>query len=141
MKEDIQKSLDALRESIRKLTRPPKFLVVEDNLTDIELLQKQLHEFFPKSEIAICGSGENAIEFLKKEEADAVFLDLNLPTMSGIETMKKLKEMKPPALIIVTGLSHGVESEDTLEAIKLGAVKVIAKPVTQDDLRHTFGTL
>lgn len=139
MNDDAKKSLDELRESIRRLTEPPTFLVVEDVPSDRELLGAELLRFFGKARLVECATGDEALRLLGEIRFDAVFLDLRLHGMSGTELMGKLPTGPKPALIIITGLPE--DAEQTLLAIRLGAVKVIAKPVRQEDLAKLFGSI
>lgn len=139
MSPDIENSLNALRESIRKMERTPVFLVVEDNSDDAELLEFQLKDFIPKSQVIVCSSGEAALEVLEKQVIDAIFLDLKLTGMDGIQFMREMKKSCRAVLVIVTGLNG--ETQSAIEALKLGAVKIIVKPISKDDLRNTFGTI
>lgn len=133
--------LDSLRESIRKLTRIPAFLIVEDDAADAEFLEKRLKDYFKKCFTVILKSGEEALTAIASVQFDVIFLDLRLSGMGGIEFMRAIigKGGRRPALVIVTGLNG--ESDLALEAIRMGAVRVIAKPVTPEDLSDTFGTL
>lgn len=139
MNEDIANSLSALRENIRKMERAPVFLIVEDNIDDSTFLEFQLKEFMPKCRVVICNSGESALEALEKQAIDAIFLDLKLTGMDGIQFMQAIKNTCRAILVIVTGLNG--ETQSAIEALKLGAVKIIVKPISKDDLRNTFGTI
>lgn len=133
---EVKQNFDALTECIRKMSRIPLFLIVEDDESDAILLAHELEMFFRKCQIMRCQDGIDALAILSKSQVDAIFLDLKLPRMGGIELMRSLKQQKKLVLIIVTALDR--DSAETLEAIKLGAVKVIAKPVTQSDLKNLF---
>lgn len=76
--------------------------------------------------------GKSAIEALEKERFDVVVLDLKMPGMDGITTLKELKKMDLfTETLILTG--HG--SMDTaVEAIKLGAYDYLTKPCGIDEL-------
>ncbi len=59
-------------------------------------------------ETVVAYSGEKGIEFLKTEDPDIVFLDLNMPGMDGIKTLKKMKKINKeiPAIIISAYLDN-----------------------------------
>lgn len=77
--------------------------------------------------------GEGAVERFDREPFDLVLLDLKLPGMGGIETLRRLKEMDPGVtILIVTGYPS---IETAVKAIKLGAYDYITKPFDPDTLR------
>jgi len=70
--------------------------------------------------------GEDALKKVKGKDFDAIILDLVMPGMSGIETMKRLSSENPDLqIIILTG--HGTV-EKGVEAMKTGAVDFLEKP-------------
>ena len=72
-------------------------------------------------------SGEEAVGRVKAKDFDAIVLDLSMPGMSGIETLKRLKKENPDLqIIILTG--HGTV-EKSVESLKSGAVDFLEKPV------------
>ena len=82
--------------------------------------------------VTAVNSGDNAIKALEKETFDVVVLDLKMPGMDGITTLKEIKKLDLfTETLILTG--HG--SIDTaLEAIKLGAYDYLTKPCEVDEL-------
>lgn len=77
--------------------------------------------------------GEGAIEKFDREPFDLVLLDLKLPGMGGIETLRRLKEMEPGLTILIMTGYPSIES--AVKAIKLGAYDYITKPFDPDTLR------
>lgn len=76
--------------------------------------------------------GEEAIELVDGQEFDAIVLDLSMPGMDGMETLKTIKANHPDAeIIILTG--HGT-IKTSIEAMKLGAEDFLEKPVDLKEL-------
>lgn len=76
--------------------------------------------------------GESAIKALDKEKYDVMVLDLKMPGMDGITTLKELKKLNLlTQTLILTG--HGA-IETALEALKLGAYDYLTKPCEIDEL-------
>ncbi len=97
-------------------------LVVDDNKVSA-LMLVQLLEQIPEMKIAgICNSAMEASAFLSKNKIDLLFLDIEMPGMSGIELLKSLED-KP--LTILTSANTGY----ALEAFELNVVDYIVKPV------------
>ncbi|BBO76583.1 response regulator [Desulfosarcina widdelii] len=77
-------------------------------------------------------SGAEAIRFLEKEDFDVVVLDLKMPGMDGLTTLKEIKKL---GLFTQTLILTGHGSIDTaLEAVKLGAYDYLTKPCEIDEL-------
>lgn len=77
-------------------------------------------------------NGENALQALEKDNFDVIVLDLKMPGMDGITTLKKIKSLGIDSeILLLTG--HG--SVDTaLEAMKIGASDYLTKPCEADEL-------
>ena len=77
-------------------------------------------------------SGKAAIAELVKQKASIILLDVQMPGMNGIETLKQIKQQSPGAkVLMVTGESDAETIEKTLQA---GAEYYILKPFTLQDL-------
>lgn len=77
-------------------------------------------------------NGEDAVEALQKERFDVILLDLKMPGMDGISTLKELKKLELfTETLVLTG--HG-SIDSAIEAMKLGAYDYLTKPCEIDDL-------
>ncbi|MDI6839701.1 MAG: response regulator [bacterium] len=86
-----------------------------------------------KYSVKLAENGETAITLLQRESFDAVILDLKMPGLSGMDVLKKIKEINPDTIVIVITGYATVES--AVEAMKLGAYDYIPKPFTPEELR------
>ena len=79
------------------------------------------------------GDGDAALIWLSLHQADAVLLDLRMPGMDGMEVLRRIRA-KPdaPPVAVLTAVPT---SDNTIEAIRLGAADHLAKPIGRDDLR------
>ena len=77
--------------------------------------------------ISTAKSGVEAIEKLKKKSFDMVFLDIKMPLMNGVETYKRIKNLKPGITVIMM-TAYAVE-DLVQEALQEGAYGVIYKPL------------
>jgi len=78
-------------------------------------------------------TGWEAINILSKNLFHIVLLDMNLPDISGMEVLEKIKRMNPDIEIIIITAYATIKS--AIETVKKGAYDYIAKPFTPDDLR------
>ncbi len=78
--------------------------------------------------------GPSALERIHQSTPDVVLLDLKMPGMDGMETLRQMRERgDDTAVVIVT--AHG-SIADAVAAMKLGAVDFLTKPITPDSLRR-----
>lgn len=109
---------------------PPKILLVDDEKEFVQTLSERLQT--RNLESAIAYDGEQALEMLNVEVPDVIVLDLRMPGIDGIETLRRVKERHPQVeVIILTG--HGSEHEQGL-AEELGAFAYLQKPVNINEL-------
>jgi len=107
-----------------------KILVVDDSLELAEMVTRFLENC--KFDTSFVLNGEGAIEKVLSDSPDLVLLDLNLPDISGIEVLKRIKKIDEDIVIIViTG--YGGE-QIAVDVMKAGAVDFLSKPVDRETL-------
>ena len=106
-------------------------LLVDDEVPFVETMTKRLNKRNLK--ILNAFSGTEALEVLSKEgNVDVVILDVKMPGMDGIETLKEIKRQHPLVeVIMLTG--HGT-IESGIEGMKLGAFDYLTKPCDIEQL-------
>jgi len=94
---------------------------------DEEGIRESLRLIFEKDyDLVFAANGYEAIDIVKKDPVDVAIMDIKMPRMDGIETMRKLKSLKPGLKILVTS---GYKSVDTArEAVAAGASDYMVKP-------------
>jgi DNA-binding NtrC family response regulator len=99
-------------------------LVVDDEEQFLKVFSQRLEGRGLKVDTS--STGEEALKKVKDKDFDAIVLDLVMPGMSGIETLKRIRNDNPDVqIIILTG--HGT-IEKSVEAVKEGAVDFLEKP-------------
>ncbi len=101
-----------------------KILVVDDEKFIIKSLKQHLEK--EGCEVVTAESGEEGLEMYKSEAPDIVLLDLNMPGMGGIETLKAIRKLNSDA--IVTIITAYGDIETAVSAIKMGAYDFVEKP-------------
>jgi len=82
-----------------------KVLLVDDETAARDLFNDLLKKL--KYSVKCAASGEEALELIKNENFDIVLLDIKLSGMSGVETLQKIKEVKPETVVImITGFGY-----------------------------------
>jgi two-component system response regulator AtoC len=110
--------------------RRHKILVVDDE----HLIRWSLEQNLKKQgyEVFTAGSGEEALKVVREETPDLMLLDIQLPGISGLEVLEKVKETEEEIIVImVTAL--GV-LETAVKAMRMGAYDYINKPFNLDEL-------
>jgi two-component system, NtrC family, response regulator AtoC len=108
-----------------------RILIVDDESFICENLERILGEEHYHTVVVQDGAG--ALKALRDETFDLVFLDLKLPDISGIDILRKIKELDPDLLVIIMTGYASVES--AVEALKLGAYDYIKKPFKADVIK------
>ena len=109
----------------------PTILLVDDEETFVETMAKRL-KLRNIEASAVC-SGMDCLEALKTNEAiEVIILDIKMPVMDGLETLKEIKKGWP--LIEVIMLTGHATIESAIEGMKLGAFDYLMKPCEIDEL-------
>jgi two-component system NtrC family response regulator/two-component system response regulator AtoC len=101
-----------------------RILVVEDDEIFLRPLQRTLE--VAGIDVAVVGSGEEAMDLLKTEDVDLVLTDKRLPGMDGVELVRRLKAEHPDLAVVVMTAYGTIES--AVEAVRLGAEDYLVKP-------------
>ena len=102
-----------------------KVLLIDDDQEFIDILSERL--IIRDMDVSTVASAKAALDLVKNAFFDVIILDLQMPEMDGLEALEKLKAMNPNLqIILLTG--HATVARG-VQAMKLGAVDVIEKPV------------
>ncbi|MCK9265059.1 MAG: response regulator [Desulfobulbaceae bacterium] len=82
-------------------------------------------------------SGEDAVDLIEGKSFDAIVLDLAMPGLDGLETLKRIKEKNPDLEIIM--LTGHATVKSGIEAMKMGAEDFLEKPVDLKELLDKIG--
>lgn len=102
-----------------------KCLLVDDEPLAIQLMKNHVALLDTFEVAGTCGNAIKALEFLRSNQVDLIFLDIKMPQLTGIEFLKTLKN--PPAVIITTAYR-----EYAVEGYDLDIVDYLLKPITFD---------
>jgi len=102
-------------------------LVVDDFSMTLKTMKVQLEGEY---QVALAVSGKQALAFLEKHIPDLIFMDVEMPEMNGIETVKKIKENPEWKDIPIIFLTGNKEKDTIFSCLNLGVVDYMVKPVS-----------
>lgn len=135
-KSQIDSWLSSRTDLTKQTSNQQRVLIVDDEEPVRSTLARMI-ESHGVSAVAV-QSGLDAVEKARQHAFRLVFLDLNMPGMNGVETLKALKEIdRDLRVVVVTALSG--EDELFRSIIELGPVSVIPKPFTIQHISDVLG--
>ncbi len=110
---------------------PARVLIVDDEKDFVEMFSLRLKAHGEK--VFTAYSGKEALKVLEDSIVDVVILDIRMPGMDGIDTLKQIKLLFPIVeVILLTG--HG-STETAVEGMKIGAFDYLMKPADFEDIK------
>ena len=100
-----------------------KCLIVDDEPLAVEIIESYLARLDDMEVVAKCNNALRAFEILQKEHIDLLFLDIQMPKLTGIDFLKTLKN--PPKVILTTAYR-----EYALEGYELDVLDYLLKPIS-----------
>lgn len=111
-----------------------KILVAEDNLINQKMMEQILLKLQVK--FTIVPNGKKAVELIKTEHFDIVFMDVRMPEMDGIEATRIIKSLPlSHRMPIIVGLTANATTQDREECMSNGMDDYIAKPAKFKDIQ------
>jgi len=114
------------------LKGPPKILIADDNLQNVELLEAYLSEI--DCEIRTAVDGEETLRVVSEYAPDLLLLDVMMPRLSGFEVCRKLRahpETRGTLVLMITALN---EPSDFERGVQAGTDDFLTKPVNKVEL-------
>ncbi|MBY0121133.1 response regulator [Bacillus sp. S/N-304-OC-R1] len=112
-----------------------KILLVDDEPLELLNLKKILNDFGER-DVILVENGLDAIDTLKNEQIDMIFLDIKMPGLSGLETLEIIRKDWPDKVVAI--VSAYSDFQYAQKAIELGASSYLLKPFRKQDFIETF---
>lgn len=113
----------------RDAREKPELMIIEDDMFSRRLVHNTLNLRYSLTEL---GNAEAALETYIRIAPDLLFLDINLPNVTGHELLEKIIAIDPKAYVIM--LSGNSDRENMMKAMRIGAKGFVAKPFTREKL-------
>ena len=110
-----------------------KVLVVDDSAFMRKIISNMINSDPQLTVVGTAFDGLNALKKIPQLDPDVITLDVNMPRMDGLTTLKKIMKQHPKPVIMVSATTQE-GAEITFKALKLGAVDYITKPSGQISL-------
>jgi DNA-binding response OmpR family regulator len=110
-----------------------RILAVDDNAVNLATLEQELQE---KYKVIAVNSGGRAVKYVCREQVDLILLDVQMPIMDGLDTLREIRMQKNGANVPVIFLTSSNDKVTVMEGIKLGIVDYIVKPFQSRDLHE-----
>lgn len=108
-----------------------KIMIVDDSKTSRRVLRTIL-ESYEYEVVGEAANGKEAVEMYKAVKPDVVTMDVTMPEMDGLESLKSIMQVDSGAKVIM--VTAAAQKNKMLEAIKLGAVDFIQKPFEAEQI-------
>jgi two-component system chemotaxis response regulator CheY len=116
--------------------RPPLSCLIVDDSAFMRFHLKRLMDAFDNVVFSEAANGNEAIREYGRVRPDIVLMDIVMPGLEGVETVRRICDADPSArVIMISSVSY---KEKVEEALAAGAKSFIPKPVTTDQLRHAI---
>jgi two-component system NtrC family response regulator len=112
----------------------PTILIVDDDSAMREALDETVRDLGFNT--CLASSGVSALVALNERRIDGVLLDLRMPDMDGLETLRRMRARQPPPPVTV--LTAYATADNTIEAMRLGAFDHLTKPIARDRLESAL---
>lgn len=110
-----------------------KIMVVDDNTVNLATLEQELKE---KYDVIPMLTGRRAIKYLYREKVDLILLDVQMPIMDGVETLKEIRTLDGGVTVPVIFLTARKDAGTVIAGSELGIMDYITKPFDPNDLRN-----
>ncbi len=117
-----------------------RVLVVDDSIAIARQLTGLVESFGGYEVVGHAKNGAEAIKMYKTLAPDVVLMDIVMPMMDGIQSLRTLLRLDPEAQVVMISSMGGV-GDKVEESLRLGAKSVIAKPFDPDQIRAALDKL
>ncbi len=117
--------------------KPARIMLVEDSEGDVYIFKRAVADAKLLNEVIAFRDGREAIKYLQDEKNEMpgiIFLDINMPMVSGFDVLKQVKNIERLSRIPVVMLTISQEEEDIIRSYDYGAVSFITKTVRPENL-------
>lgn len=131
-KENINSPFDPL------MGKNSSILIVDDNLLNQLLTKSMILQLMPHAEILEAGDGETAVIMYEKYRPNLVFMDVQLPKISGYEATRLIRKQKRTTFTPIIALTAGIVKGERQRCLEAGMDDYLSKPITLELLEKVL---
>ena len=122
----------SIMQTYARITAPTKILIVDDSQTVRQIIQKTIKASLFKCWISEAADGRTAVDLCNDSVFDLVFLDCNMPGLSGLETLQQIRCNDPDIPVVMISGERDAARDERAQA--LGAFAFLPKPFNAADI-------
>ena len=115
-------------------------MIVDDSAFMRFTIAQQLNEYSELRVIGTASNGKEALKLIPELQPDVITLDVEMPHMDGLATLRQIMANFPRPVIMFSSLTREGAAE-TIQALMLGAVDFVSKPENRTDIRKAMSDL
>jgi len=124
------------KDQTRIMTTTLKAILIDDELNSLQNLQNKLEKYCPAVKVlSALQKPEEAVQLIKQQKPDVLFLDIEMPKMNGFRLVEELGDFEGE-IIFITAYNHFA-----IEAMRISAFDYMVKPVSIADLQNAISRL
>ncbi len=131
--------ISAIINNYKYLTRLTSVLVVDDSQTARKLIEKVLRASIFNLEIHNVGDGPSALVAYQQKPYDIIFLDINMPCISGVDTLQMLRKLSASVKVVLMTADRSEELAKSVQS--LDVQRFLYKPFFPDDINRVLYNL
>ncbi len=124
--------VQAIMQTFARIKATTRVLVVDDSQTVRQIVQRTIADSIFNCEISNATNGAACLDRCKAEPFDVVFLDCNMPGLSGLDTLQRLMEIRPDLKVVMISSERNAARD--VRSRRYGAHAFLAKPFSTDDI-------
>jgi signal transduction histidine kinase/ActR/RegA family two-component response regulator len=116
--------------------RPLNILIVDDNVVNLMVAQLAFKRSLPLASVTLASSGQEALEYLRKQAFDLALIDMVMPGMDGLEVTRIIRGSFPKPLchMPILALTANTNPVDEEQCLKAGMDDIVHKPIDEKQL-------
>jgi two-component system chemotaxis response regulator CheY len=122
----------AIIKTYARISSPTRVLVFDDSSAVRQIVQKIVRGSVFNCDVTEAGDGDTALALCRSSHFDVVFLDCNMPGLSGLAALKRLRHIQPAQKVVMISAERNLATEN--EAMDGGACAFMHKPFTSKDV-------
>jgi len=138
LKGKVQRLNEDREESIWKSFKKPVVLIADDNAANLLLTRTLVKKYVPESIVVQAKDGADTISLYMKNKPDIIFMDIQMPEMSGYEATRKIRAKSDGTKTVIVALTAGTSKGEEQKCLEAGMDDYISKPVRLKDMERVL---